>query len=154
MKLLSEGERGRTLRPPALRVRCLTTENVFHMNSEKRPTSHSCYSVSLSSVSFDLYRLYSVVYFYFCVFSVLSSQSPRRSLRTFNLTLKFDISARGPENLKCSKHRHRAVRHLDYYCCVLNSKSSSQLAVFWSRGSTVVCSHTLLPGLHTRTHII
>lgn len=34
------------------RVRCLTTENVFHMNSEKTATSQSCYLASLFSALF------------------------------------------------------------------------------------------------------
>lgn len=48
---------------------CLTTENVFHMNSEKTATSQSCYSVSLSSVSFLMCTDYIQSYILLC-FSV------------------------------------------------------------------------------------
>lgn len=126
--LLLESEGGGTASSSCTRCRrvhCLTTENVFHMNSEKTATSQSCYSVSLSSFFFDLYRLYSVVYFIVVFFS-LYSQSPRHSFRTFYLTVKFDISATimsetGVRWIWSAQSICRWTvnhsKHLDYYCC-------------------------------------
>lgn len=83
---------------------------------------------------FDLYRLYSVVYF---IVVFLSLQSPRDSLRTFLSHCKvwhfcYDhIWNWCSVSLKCSKHYHWAVnysKHLDYYCyCFLTWNPSESL---------------------------
>lgn len=60
------------------RVRCLTTENVFHMNSEKTATSQSCYLESLFSIFLictDYIQSY-ILLFCFGLFSLVSKPSP------------------------------------------------------------------------------
>lgn len=74
-------------------VHCLTTENVFHMNSEKKTTTlQSSYSASpLSACFWSVQIIFSgvlMLYFFF-----LDVQSPRHSFRPFYLTVKFDITA-------------------------------------------------------------
>lgn len=72
------------------RVHCLTTENVFHMNSEKTATSQSCYSVSLSSVFLICtdYIQPCILLLFFFNYKALTMASGH-----FYLTVKFNISA-------------------------------------------------------------
>lgn len=85
------------------RVHCLTTENVFHVNSEKTATSQSCYF-------FDLYRLYSIVYFIvvFSFFLLIAKPSPllKDILSRCQIWLFCHnrVSNWCSVNFKCSKH--------------------------------------------------
>lgn len=114
------------------RVRCLTTENVFHMNSKNTATPQPCYSVSLSSVFQPVQIIFMRIFY--CCFSLYFAK-PSAQLKDSNLNVKFDISGLrlmfGESKVLKASSLKVDRKHLDYYCCFCNSFEPS-LCPLWS----------------------